>query len=204
MGYSHGRKWTEEMIEEKICDVQNGLSINHFPTHSEMNNFIGNKSLSQAISKHGGTEYWSNKMCIPIKKSETEFGEKYESYAINDIFEHTGLLSIHTNSHHAYDILTNECVKIDVKASMENILKSNDTHYYSFNLEKKQPTCDIFILYCVNPDLSIYKTIIIPSALISGKTQIGIGKNNSKWDSYRNQWRYIVEFNDFFQRYKEK
>lgn len=203
MGYTYGRRWSDEMIENEILKVKEGLNLDHFPTHSEMNDYTGNRALSLAISRHGGTVKWAEKMKLQLKESETVFGDKYEIYAIDDILNNTGFSSIQTNSRHAYDILVNKCVKIDVKASMKNILRSNNAEYYTFNLEKKEPTCDIFILYCIDDNMKIQKTIIIPSVLTVGKTQIGIGAKNSKWDRYINQWKYIEEYNNFFKKYQE-
>ena len=202
MGFSHGIRWDDERIESEIKKTMTLLNINYFPTHSEMIKLYGNRSLTCAVSKHGGTEYWSKKLDIPIKKSETSFGDKYEKYAITDIFRHTGLNSIQTSTRHAYDLLVDDCVKIDVKASSINEKSNGDTQYYSFNLEKKEFTCDIFLFYGINNDGNIGKTILIPAVALSGQTQIGFTVHDSVWDWYMNKWEIIIEYKNFMDKYR--
>lgn len=203
MGYTHGLRWDDERIEKEIRETMNILNIDYFPTHSEMIKLYGNRSLTCAISKHGGTEYWSNKLDIPLKKSETSYGDKYEKYAINDIYNHIGLESIQTNTRHAYDLLVEDCVKIDVKASSINERNNGDTKYYSFNLEKKEPTCDLFLFYGIDSNNLIQKTIIIPSVTLAGQTQIGFTVHDSIWDWYLDKWELIAEYYKFMKQYKE-
>lgn len=202
MSHSHGILWDDTLIESEIRKTMKILNIDYFPTHSEIINLYGNRSLSCAISKHGGTEYWSKKLNIPIKKSETSYGGKYEKYAIKDILNHTGLVSTQTNTRHAYDLLVDGCVKVDVKASTINEGKSGKTRYYSFGLNKKEPTCDLFLFYGIDDNNSIRKTIIIPSASLVGQTQLGISIYDSVWDWYINKWELITEYDNFLTRYK--
>ena len=202
MGYTHGTEWNDELIEKKILEVVHELNIDHFPTHSEIIMVLGNKGLAAKISKYKGSVYWAEKLGLPLKYSETSFGNKFEIIAISDIFENTGLHSVQTSSRHPYDILVNNSVKIDVKVSKE-FASNNCSKYYSFNLEKREPTCDIFVLYCLNDNESCNKTLIIPSCALMGQTQVGVGRK-SKWDFYTNKWDYIRQYNDFFEKYKGK
>ena len=202
MGFSHGSRWDDERIENEVRKTMSILNINYFPTHSEMIKLYGNRSLTCAISKHGGTEYWSKKLNIPIKASETSFGDKYEKYAIEDIFRHTRLNSIQTSTRHAYDLLVNDCVKVDVKASSVNEGNNGDTQYYSYHLEKKEPTCDIFLFYGINNNGDIDKTLLIPSVALVGQTQIGFTVHESIWDWYRDKWQLIVEYYNFMNKYR--
>lgn len=141
-------------------------------------------------------------LCIglPLKYSDTTFGNKYEIKAISDIYENIGLNSVQTSSRHPYDLLTDSSVKIDVKASKEFTNNCN-SKAFTFNLEKKNPTCDIFLLYCLNDDETYRKVLIIPSCSIIGKTQIGVGEN-SKWNRYENRWEIIKQYSEFFRKYK--
>lgn len=200
MGYTHGIKWSDEKVEQEILRVVEGLGIDHFPTHEEMKSIIGDKSLSCRISKTQGTVYWSEKLGIPIKYCETNFGNKFEMIAINDIFENTCLSSSHTSTGHPYDVYVNNCVKVDVKVSKPFVNNCGATAF-TFNLEKEIPTCDIYILYCVDDSESIIKKIMIPSCMLFGQTQIGVGIS-SKWDAYKDKWNIISEYNDFFSNYK--
>lgn len=200
MGYTHGTDWTDELIEQKIMEVVNTLQIDHFPTHTEIIKVLGNKGLAAKISKHKGTVYWAEKLGLPLKYSETSFGNKFEVEAISDIFENTGLHSVQTSSRHPYDLIVDNSVKVDVKVSKEftNNCKSKA---FTFNLEKREPTCDIFLLYCLNDDETKRKVLIIPSCSLLGQTQIGIG-DKSKWDFYIDRWDFIEQYSTFFDNFK--
>ena len=67
----------------------------------------------------------------------------------------------------------------------------------TFNLEKKNPTCDIYVLYCLDNDGNYLKTIVIPSVVLQDKTQVGIGKN-SKYNKYIDNWNVIEEYRRFY------
>ena len=195
MGYSHGRKWTDENTESAIMRVVEHLGISTFPTHSEINNFYGNSSLTNHMSKIGGTRKWAEKLGLPIKRCESEFGNDYELFAIKEIQNHVGLIAKQTKPRYPYDLLVDESIKVDVKVSYP--FQNNCGAYANtFNLEKKDPTCDIFILYCLDLEGEIRKTLIIPSCVVAGKTQIGSG-NDSKWVLYKDKWEYFIEYSAF-------
>lgn len=136
------------MVASEINRVIQSLELDRFPTHSEIEKFNENKSLTVKISKSGGTKYLASKLGYVVKNCESEFGDYFERYTINDIHKHTGLKGY---------------------------------EYHSFSLEKRESTCDIYILYCLNNNNEIYKTVIIPSCHVYGQTQIGISAyGNSK------------------------
>lgn len=139
-------------------------------------------------------------MGLPIKYSETSFGNRFEIKCISDIFENTGLHSVQTSSRHPYDLLVNNSVKVDVKVSKE-FTNNCHTKSFTFNLEKREPTCDIFTLYCLEDDESVRKALIIPACSLLGQTQIGVG-DKSKWDFYINRWDFIQQYSEFFDNYK--
>lgn len=198
MGYAHGTQWSEELITDKINRVIHTLGLNRFPTQHEMRDFYGNYSLAVKISKTGGAKYWANKMGYVVKRCESEFGEHFEMYVINDIRIHTGLESYKTKTRYPYDIVTNKHIKVDVKSSTINKNKQGYS-YFSFNLEKREPTCDIYLLYCINDSNEPYKTLIVPSCYTYGQTQICITANkNSKWDKYKNNWKLFDLYNKFY------
>lgn len=196
MGYSHGKKWTEQEIIEKVQHLVKTLGIKTFPTHSQMNEFYNSCALSNAISKRGGTKKYADFLGLEIKKSESSFGESLEEYCAMQIEEKLNLICEKTNSRHPYDILVDKSVKIDVKAGrlFDNY---GGAKYYSFNLEKKEQTCDIFVFYCIGENQKIEKTLIIPSFVLSGKTQLAIGKNATKYDEYKDKWLFIEKYHSF-------
>lgn len=97
-------------------------------------------------------------------------------------------------------MIVNNSVKVDVKVSKEFINNCN-SKAFSFNLEKREPTCDIFILYCLNDDETYRKVLIVPSCSLLGQTQIGVG-DKSKWDFYMNRWDFIKKYSDLFDNFK--
>lgn len=201
MGHAHGRKWSDKDVELEIIKIKETMGYNHFPTHSEIISFYGNSSLTNKISKSGGTRYWAKRLNLPLKECESEFGNDYELRAIKEIEEFTGLSATQTNPRYPYDLLVGGCVKVDVKVSFP--FKNNCNAFANtFNLEKKDPTCDIFVMYCLDLDGNAQKTLIIPSSALSGKTQVGVGKE-SKWDVFDNCWHYIAEYDSFFKNIKQ-
>ena len=196
MGYTYGHKWTYESTKEEIIKICASLGISYFPTKSEVINFCGNNALSNRISRSGGTKYWAKELNLPIKDCESNFGNKYELIAAEDIEKNTGLTSVQTKPRYPYDLLTDNNIKVDAKVSKQ-IFTNCHTWQNSFNIEKKQPTCDIFILYCLDRYSNYIKTVIIPSCILSGQTQIGVGKE-SKWDKYRDAWEVFYEYKKFY------
>ena len=200
MGYSHGKRWTDEDTKKAILVVVENLGISTFPTHKEIENFYGNSSLTNHIAKSGGTRRWAKAVKLPIKQCESELGNDYELFAIEEIHNRVGLIAKQTKPRYPYDLLVDKSIKVDVKVSFP-FLNNCGSYANTFNLEKKEPTCDLFILYCLNLEGKIVKTLVIPSCVTSGKTQIGVG-NDSKWDYYKDRWDYFTEFSVFMKDLK--
>lgn len=199
MGYTHGNRWTDEKLQDCIFEIVSALKLDHFPTHSELNSYFGTNAVSLALSRHGGTRKWAEKLEMKIFECESEFGNQYELIAISDIENETGLKSIQTKPRYPYDLLTNRNIKVDVKVSKQ-IFTNCNSWQNTFNLEKKEPTCDIFVLYCLDKDGCLLKRIIIPSCVLSGQTQIGVG-NDSKWDKYVDNWSLFVKYQRFYDEF---
>lgn len=200
MGYTHGKKWTEEIIEIELKEIIEKFSMKTFPTHSELREYCGSKNISTAISKHGGTRYWAEKLNLPIKVCESEFGNDYELLAMKKIEELFGYKCIQTKPRYPYDLLINENIKIDVKVSRQFFTNCH-TWQNTFNLEKKDPTCDIFILFCLDNSGNYLKTVILSSCCVSGRTQVGIGKN-SKYNKFIDNWEVVKTYNEFYKNFE--
>lgn len=186
--------WNREKIIEEVEKCRKILNVDYFPSHSELTQLTGNRALAVAISKHGGTDYFASEMGLEIKNCESKLGNKYELKAIEDIKLNTNLNSEKMKVRYPYDLLTCGSVKIDVKVSRP--CSKGKFKNFSCNLEKADPTCDIFIIYCIDNDGSAIKTLIIPAAAAKGLTQIGIG-NLSTWDVYVDNWKIIKEYSLF-------
>lgn len=189
--------WAEDKIQEAIHNMVITLGMNRFPTHSEIQSFYGNRALVVQISRSGGTRHWAKKMNLPIKQCESEVGNGFELKAIEDIRENTGFESYQTKPRYPYDLVVSQNIRVDVKVS-HPVEDKNGVSINTFNLEKKDPTCDIFILYCLRNDGEISKILIVPACLLKGKTQIGVGML-SKWDCYQNKWEYFNIYEEFYE-----
>lgn len=162
MGYTHGKKWDEQKIINTLTKVKNALYIDRMPSKSEVEEYCGDKSLSCAVSKHGGWAYFSKVMGLPMKNSCTTFGDENEQFIIEKI-KSLGYDAIKTKVRHPYDILVNGIVKIDVKSA--HLYKRDGREpVYSFAINNEQPKCDIFICVAIKDDgEDIY---VIPSHFI--------------------------------------
>lgn len=194
MVHTNGHKWNEAKIEESILNIVKKLEINYFPTHKEMNEFYCNNALSNVVSKNGGSEYWSKKIGIKLKSSETNTGLKMEKLFSTEAIKR-GYSAERMKPGYSYDVLINKYVKVDVKSGY--ITKGNNGNYYTFCLNKKFPTCDVYVAYCLMEDGNILKTYIIPSNVLYGKSQLSLGVNNSKYDKYIDRWEIIDDFINF-------
>ena len=194
MGYAHGTCWDEKLIESTLNDVIKKAKINTFPTHKQMNEVTGSMALTNAVSRHGGTRYWADKLGLEIKPSESRLGEEYELKCMEKV-QHLGYRCEKTPVRYPYDLLVQSNIKVDVKCG--NLYKGVQGDYYTFNLEKKKPTCDIFVCYCIEND-EIKKVLVIPSCELSGKTQLSVGKNSSVYDRYIDMWDYFHLYDEFY------
>lgn len=193
MGYTHGIKWSNELIEKKIKEVMKALCIDHMPSVKEMELVIGDFSLSNKIAKTGGSYKWARKLGLNIKESETKLGKKYEGYSVG-IISQKGYKTKRMSVKHPYDLLVEDNIKVDVKVS-KPYSNENGT-YHTFNLEKRSPTCDIYMCFLLDDDESIDRLIIIPSKYVK-LTQLSIGKN-SKYNVYCDRWDYIEKYKTFY------
>ena len=91
-----------------------------------------------------------------------------------------------------YDLLVNDSVKVDVKAS--RLYHGAGGNFYSFNLEKPFCTCDIYVLRMIDVDGSEVDTLVVPSKSVSTNTQISVGETTSKYRKYSQKWEYIADY----------
>lgn len=195
MAYSHGIKWNDEKIKEKILEVKDGLGIDRMPSRKETEQFYNDNRLASAISHRRGWRHYANELGLEIKKSETEFGKINESF-VDTLLKQKGYSTRRMPQNHPYDILLNDNIKIDVKAS--RLYRGKNGSFYAFNLEKEYPTCDVFILVAIKDDNK--KIYVVPSVAVSGQVQISIGGTNSKYNIYLERWDFIDAFDEFYKK----
>lgn len=190
MGYARGKRWTDSIVEEEIIAVVKVLGEDRMPSKSECDSITGNYALTNAIKRYGGFDYFANKLNLKIKESESKLGHKGE-VQVKKKLENLGYKVERMRLKHPYDLLVNDNIKIDVKTSSK--YKSPEGwNSYSFNLEKENPTCDIYIFLCLEDD----KYLIIPSKFLK-QTQLTIGEV-SKYDKYKDCWGYINQYDRFY------
>lgn len=196
MAYAHGVQWNEERILEALKTMVVSLNMSTMPTCSQMNDFFGDTRLSNAISKHKKSKYYAEILGLDIKQCETELGKQYEEICANFIEEKLGMECELTSVRFPYDILADRSVKIDVKVGriFDNY---GNSKYFTFNLEKKNQTCDIFVCYCIGCKGELTKTLVIPSYILSGKKQLSIGVYGSRYDQYIDRWDILGKYRDF-------
>ena len=183
--------WDDRKTQEEILKVKDFLDIDRMPSRREIENFYHNSKLSNHISKTGGFYHWAKILGLEVKKSETGLGFKMEEHAMNELIK-LGHECEMTSTRFPYDLLVNGRVKVDVKAG--NKTKTHGFDFYSFNLEKKQQTCDLYIVYCLGENKNIEKTYIIPAHIMTGKSQLSLGLDSSKYDRFINRWDIIKSF----------
>nr|DAE54211.1 MAG TPA: hypothetical protein [Caudoviricetes sp.] len=196
MGYSYGNKWSEELIEKRLIEVMENLKISRMPSNKEIIYVLGDYSLSNAITRRGGFRVWAEKLGLETKDSETCFGNEYE-FIVKEILEEMGYCVDKMTTKHPYDLLVNDNLKIDVKASKYYHSKENGLKFHTFNLEKKYHNCDIFICIGIDDNDEIEKMLIIPSKYLMNKKQLSIGVN-SNYDRFNKRFDFIEKYIKFY------
>ena len=195
MGYTHGTRWTDELIKEKILEVVRFKNMDRMPTHSEVEAYYGNCALTCAVSKRSGGWYaLAKEMELRIKECETTFGKSHEKIIMERLIT-MGYEVRRMPQNFPYDLLVNDSVKVDVKAS--RLYKGSGGNFYSFNLEKPFCTCDIYVLRLIGDDNSEVDTLVVPSKQVATNTHISVGQKTSKYYRYSQRWDYIADYSAF-------
>ena len=67
MGYTHGTRWTDEEITEKIIEIVKFSHLDRMPTRKEVEQYCGDTSLTNAVTRRTGGWYaLAEKMRLPI------------------------------------------------------------------------------------------------------------------------------------------
>lgn len=194
MGYSHGIKWSDELIKEKIFEVKNALSLDRMPSRKECEQYFHNDALVNAVSKNKKWYMLANELGLKIKDSETYFGKTQELIA-EEMLVSMGFFVRKMSQNFPYDLLIDDCVKIDVKAS--HLYHGPNGDFYTFNLEKQFSTCDIYILFALG-DQGEKRIFVVPSKFVIAQSQISMGVTKSKYHKFENRWDFISSLSDFW------
>lgn len=195
MGYAHGIEWTEDKIKYELLKVIKGTGLQRMPSRSECVEFCKNNKLANAITRHGGWYKWAEKLGLALKGSETKFGKDYEMIAAN-LLRKQGFAVCQMPQNFPYDLLIDNCVKVDVKAS--KLYHAKNGNFYSFNLEKPYATCDFYILFTVNAGEEIQRIMVVPSSTVVRNNQISVGENDSKYHKFTDKYGFIEDAVEFW------
>lgn len=184
-------KWNEELITTKLTDIANTFTPARMPSNREVIELTGGYALSSAIQKRGGFEHWANKLGLEQKHSETKTGIEYER-KIAEILRKNGHSVQTTTIKHPYDLLVDDCVKVDVKVANTSLIKGSKIHAY--RIAKRQHTCDFYICCELDTD-GIY---VIPANMVTGQVQVEMGLNSQKFCHYKDAFYLIDDAVNFY------
>jgi len=193
--------WTPEKAEQEILKVKDGLRLDRMPTRSEILKYRGTNDLCTYISRSYGFYGYAEKLGLKIKDSETTVGKKYE-YIAADIIKNRGYSVKHMAQNYPYDLLVNECLKIDVKYS--NLFRGEHGNFYRFSWEKPYPVCDLYVLIS-SATGSIEDGVfrVIPSCNIDNISGVGMGEHDSIYNVYIDRWDYVDDYLKFYKSIRE-
>lgn len=186
---SSRQSWTEEKIKEQILLCINGLGLHRMPSKKEVDTYFGNYALSNKITKGKGFYGWAKELQLPPKRSDTLTGKAGEAIA-KAYLEQNGFLVEQMSMRHPYDFLVNGVVKVDVKYS--RLYQTGKWGFYSFRLEKKYPTCDVYLLISDSPK-GEHTFFVVPSKDVM-QTQISIGEYMSSYHRYINRLDILTQY----------
>ena len=178
-------KWTDENIMQGIAAIAEQFEPKRMPTNREVINASGGYALSNAIQKHGGYEYWAKRMGLKQVRSDTKMGIECER-KVASILRDAGHNVEETSVKYPYDLLVDDCVKIDVKTANESSVHGYPV--YSYRIAKPQQTCDFYIC-CEKSEKE--NMFVIPAHICKGQKQIVMGRETEKYSYYRNAFFLI-------------
>lgn len=195
MGYAHGTQWTEDLVKQKVLEVMEALKLDRMPSRSECESYFHGTGLTNAISRRYGWYNLAEKLGISVKDSQSRFGKSYETLA-TEMLQAMGFEVRRMSQNFPYDLLVDNCVKIDVKAS--RLYRGKQGNFYSYNLEKPFATCDFFILLAVNDDDTINRKMVVPSNQVIANNQISVGEHRSKYHRFTDRFDLIELMSAFW------
>ena len=158
------------------------------PSRRECEEYYHNCALTNAVTKKIGWYQLASEMGLPVKRSETGFGKAYESQMV-ELLQNMGFCVRRMPQNFPYDLLIDDRVKVDVKAS--RLYKGPNGNFYSYNLEKPFATCDFYILLSVDYDGHVSRNMVVPSVRVISQTQISVGENESVYHKFTDRFDLI-------------
>lgn len=195
MGYTHGMRWTDELIREKVLEAKDALGLDRMPSRKECSDYFHDEALTNAVARRMGWYQLARDLCLEIKESDTYFGKQQEAIAA-EILTAKGYSVRKMSQNFPYDLLVNDCIKVDVKAS--HLYRGPNGNFYSFNLEKQYATCDIYLLFALRDDDTLENAFVVPSKFVIAQNQISIGEKKSRFHRFIDMFDYLDAAAEFW------
>ena len=166
--------------------IVNTFAEPRMPSNTEVIEHEGNYALSMAIQKHGGFKYWADRLGLEQKYSETALGVEGEKI-IASYLRHQGFDVKETSVKNPYDLLVNDCVKVDVKTANTSHIRGCPVHAY--RLAKRDHTCDFYIFF----EADTFKSYVVPACKCQGQVQVEMGTDSKRYAKYFGAYHLISE-----------
>jgi hypothetical protein len=170
------RRWDDESIAAALRPLIQ--KYQRMPSAAEMR-VAGKNALACAITRRGGFEKWRRYMRASIKPSETTTGLRIQRVAAR-LLRAQGFRIDEQTTKAPFDLLVDGRVRVDVKSGSQyqNI-------GYIFALNKRTPTCDVYMLATLNSKQRPLTWYFVPSD--KAKIVTLTITPNGKYAAYRGQ-----------------
>ncbi|MCM3180222.1 hypothetical protein [Cytobacillus horneckiae] len=189
-------KWNDELIKSELKKCISSLQIDRMPTAPELIS-LGRNDLHCKISRTKRYSGWAKELGLEMKSSETTKGNMYEFHVLEKIKQiFTDLSVMKMSTKHPYDLLVNDCVKVDVKVGKAHNHFGARAH--TFGISKKYATCDIYVCVSLDEHNLIENFFIIPAASLQ-LTTLNIA-TDSKYNKYKDRWDILCNFVRYYEK----
>lgn len=191
-------RWSLTKIEEELKGYIEKHKLSRMPSKPELVK-EGRNDLGNALTRYKGMKWWSEKLGIPMKETETNKGNEFERLTEKTLIQKGHEVKQMTVKY-PYDLLVNNHVKVDVKVSSPGYVR--DFRCHTFRPAKEYPTCDLYICFALNEHDEVEKVFVIPSKFAQ-VTTLCIG-GNSKYDTFIDRWDYVDRYTEFYNMLGER
>lgn len=143
MGYAHGKKWSDELVESEIRAISAERFGGRMPSAPELID-AGFQSLASRISRtKGGYRGLALRLGLGIKDSETAFGHVWESFIVEKLQAH-GRTAVRQTTRAPFDVLVDGRVRVNVKSARWH--EYGPCKGFFFGISDTWKRCDVFAL----------------------------------------------------------
>ena len=167
--------WTDEKLHQELIQICAGTGV--FPSNQDLIK-LGRQDLSNQIVRRGGFIAWSKRLGYRRKESDSDKGWDGELKCIKKLAE-LGFKAEKTDRVRSpYDILVNECLRIDVKTAKYAEYGACRGWFYRLG---KNLNADLIMLYQADTEDAYY----VPWTCCP-TTNITISRNGGKYANFKN------------------